>query len=58
LWRGRASEEEGEREEGGGEEEEFFDQYKNDLKRHAHTLSGRNVSIGEDCEFFVCGGEQ
>ena len=24
----------------GGEEEEFFNHYKNDLKRHAHTLSG------------------
>jgi hypothetical protein len=22
------------------EEEEFFNHYKNDLKRHAHTLSG------------------
>jgi hypothetical protein len=25
---------------GGGEEDEFFNHYKNDLERHAHTLSG------------------
>jgi hypothetical protein len=25
------------------DEEEFFNHYKNDLKRHAHTLSGRRV---------------
>jgi hypothetical protein len=25
---------------GRGEEEEFFNHYKNDLKRHAHTPSG------------------
>jgi hypothetical protein len=39
----------GSRGERGEEEEEFFNHYKNDLKRHAHTPSG-DAGAREDDE--------